>query len=145
MISGVRPFLGERFTVVILRILIANWLKQVGQEERGQHRLPTEISRMVKQLAATCLKTPERRHHQCCWGNRHQHGTALLSTFRRCTALCSSLLWPNVLYADDCGRRHWTISYLPCHLSPRLPPYTTAPPPHPHPPPHPYWILWLNM
>ena len=66
-------------------------------------------------LLPTVQKTARQQHHLCCWGYSHHSGTELLPTHGSSSSRCISLLWLNVLFADNWGWRHPEPFYLSYH------------------------------
>ena len=66
-------------------------------------------------LPPTVQKTARQQHHLCSWGYSHQSGTELLPTHGPSPSWRGSLLWLNVLFADNWGWRHREPFYLRYH------------------------------
>ena len=63
-------------------------------------------------------KTVRQQHYLCCWCYSHLSCNELLPVHRSSSSQYSSLLWFNVLLADDWEWRHREPLYLPYHEPP---------------------------
>ena len=92
-----------------------HWWLQNERESGGSggHQLP--FPEWWDNLPPTVQKTARQQHHLCSRGFSHKSGTELLPTRGPSPSWCDSLLWLNVLFANNWGWRHREPFYLPYH------------------------------